>query len=160
MDQIEESARAFPLSLVAGLLIVCNAVVVGVAGTYFLWIFPTLQGSANNAAVRVDLPDYVKIQSGPAGLLCHRHDEKIWNLESFMVRGSLERSDEGWLFQPKEFVSGVGGGVVGLLKFVRNGRRRAKNHLKKRQLERPAVPWEKSMIWEEIEQPKETDTNL
>jgi len=39
------------LSLIAGILIVCNAVAVGVAATWFPWIFPTLPGSANNAAV-------------------------------------------------------------------------------------------------------------
>lgn len=105
--------------------------------------------------LRVDLPDYVKIESGPASLLCHKHDEKIWNLKSFIVRGSLERSDGEWLFRPKKFVSGVEGGVIGNLKFVRNGRRVAKNYLKKRQLERPVVPWEKiNKIWEEIERSK------
>jgi hypothetical protein len=51
MSQTEESTRAFTLSLIAGLLIVCNAVAVGVAGAYFPWIFPTLPGSDNNAAV-------------------------------------------------------------------------------------------------------------
>jgi hypothetical protein len=51
MSQTEKSTRAFTLSLVAGLLIVCNAVAVGVAGAYFPWIFPTLPGSDNNAAV-------------------------------------------------------------------------------------------------------------
>jgi hypothetical protein len=51
MNQTEKSARAFTLSLLAGLLIVCNAVAVGVAGTYFPWVFPTLPGSDNNAAV-------------------------------------------------------------------------------------------------------------
>jgi hypothetical protein len=49
MSQIEK--RAFTLSLIAGLLIVCNAVAVGVAGAYFPWIFPTLPGSADNATV-------------------------------------------------------------------------------------------------------------
>ena len=39
------------MSLIAGILIVCNAVAVGVAGTYFPWIFPTLPGSDNNATV-------------------------------------------------------------------------------------------------------------
>jgi hypothetical protein len=43
--------RAFTLSLIAGFLIVCNAVAVGVAGAYFPWIFPTLPGSDNNATV-------------------------------------------------------------------------------------------------------------
>ena len=49
MSQIEK--RAFALSLIAGLLIVCNAVAVGVAGTYFAWVFPALPGSDNNSTV-------------------------------------------------------------------------------------------------------------
>jgi hypothetical protein len=49
MRQIEK--RVFTLSLIAGILIVCNAVAVGVAGAYFPWIFPTLPGSDNNATV-------------------------------------------------------------------------------------------------------------
>jgi hypothetical protein len=49
MSQIEK--RAFALSLIGGLLIVCNAVAVGVAGAYFPWGFPTLPGSDNNATV-------------------------------------------------------------------------------------------------------------
>ena len=51
MSQTEKSTRAFTLSLIAGLLIVFNAVAVGVAGTYFPSIFPTLPGSDNNATV-------------------------------------------------------------------------------------------------------------
>jgi hypothetical protein len=51
MSQIEIPKRTFALSLVAGLLIVCNAVAVGIAGAYFPWIFPTLPGSDNNATV-------------------------------------------------------------------------------------------------------------
>ena len=51
MSQIEKPKRAFTLSLIAGILIVCNAVAVGVAGAYFPWIFSTLPGSDNNATV-------------------------------------------------------------------------------------------------------------
>ena len=51
MRQSEKSPNAFTLSLVAGILIVCNAVAVVVAGTWFPWIFPTLPGSENNATV-------------------------------------------------------------------------------------------------------------
>lgn len=51
MNQIQKSKRAFTLSLIAGLLIICNAVAVGVAGAYFPWIFPTLPRSDNNATV-------------------------------------------------------------------------------------------------------------
>jgi len=51
MSQSEKPTKAFTLSLIAGILIVCNAVAVGVAATWFPWIFPTLPGSADNAAV-------------------------------------------------------------------------------------------------------------
>jgi hypothetical protein len=51
MSQIEKLKRASTLSMIAGFLIVCNAVAVGVAGAYFPWIFPILPGSDNNAAV-------------------------------------------------------------------------------------------------------------
>ncbi len=51
MSKREKPKRAFTLSLIAGILIVCNAVAVGVAGAYFPWIFPTLPGSDNNATV-------------------------------------------------------------------------------------------------------------
>lgn len=51
MSQNKEPTKALTLSLIAGILIVCNAVAVGAAATWFPWIFPTLPGSANNAAV-------------------------------------------------------------------------------------------------------------
>ena len=51
MSQREMPKQAYTLSLIAGILIACNAVAVGVAGAYFPWIFPTLPGSDNNATV-------------------------------------------------------------------------------------------------------------
>lgn len=51
MSQSEKPTKAYTLSLIAGILIVCNAVAVGVAATWFPWIFPTLPGSDNNATV-------------------------------------------------------------------------------------------------------------
>jgi len=51
MIQREKPKQAFTLSLIAGILIVGNAVAVGVAGAYFPWVFPTLPGSDNNATV-------------------------------------------------------------------------------------------------------------
>jgi len=51
MCQREKSTKPFTISLAAGILIVCNAVAVGIAGSLFPWIFPTLPGSENNATV-------------------------------------------------------------------------------------------------------------
>ena len=51
MSQSEKPNSALTLSLIARLLIVSNAVAVGVAGSYFPWVFPTLPGADNIAAV-------------------------------------------------------------------------------------------------------------
>lgn len=51
MAQSERPKRALIMSMIGGILIVCNAIAVGVAATWFPWIFPTLPGSDNNAMV-------------------------------------------------------------------------------------------------------------
>lgn len=93
--------------------------------------------------LRLVLPDYVGFQRGPAGLLCHMHDERLWNLRSFIVRGTLEKDSLGWLFRPEQFIPGAGlGGMLGLIKFLRDGRRTADQYLKKRGMARPQVAWD------------------
>ncbi len=43
-----KSKRAFRLSVIAGILILVNAVSVAAAATWFPWIMPTLPGSSGN----------------------------------------------------------------------------------------------------------------
>ena len=102
--------------------------------------------------LRFRLPEDTAIRVGPAGLLCHRHDEQLWNLKSFWVRGSLERDARGWIFRPRRFVPGAGiGGLLGLLRFVRDGRRRSRRYLEKRGLARPTVPWDHiHAVWKDV----------
>lgn len=98
---------------------------------------------AEAQVLRLNLPEYPGIQTGPAGLLCHMHDEYLWNLRSFIVRGMLERDSQGWLFRPKQFIPGAGaGGIITLIKFLRDGRRTAAHYLKKRGMARPKVAWD------------------
>ncbi|MDP8958415.1 MAG: hypothetical protein M3N51_04270 [Actinomycetota bacterium] len=92
--------------------------------------------------VRVVVPEGVEVRPGPAGLLCHSHDEELWNQKSFSARGRLSRS-EGWLFSPERHVEGLGkGGWVRLVRLMLQGRRRAEAYLAARGLERPAIAWE------------------
>ena len=92
--------------------------------------------------LRVPLPDYATVQAGPASLLCHAHDEDLWNLRSFLVRGVLRREEGIWAFEPRAFVPGAGvGGPMGLVRFVRGSRQNAERYLKKRGLARPSIPW-------------------
>ena len=48
MNQSEKSTKAFRLSLIAGILILSNTTLLGVATTWFPWIIPILPGSSAN----------------------------------------------------------------------------------------------------------------
>lgn len=92
--------------------------------------------------LKTELPEDVSIRPGRASLLCHGHDENLWNLKSFLVRGDLRRDGPGWSFYPKTFVPGVAvGGLMGMVRFVIGSRRTTNRYLRKRGLSRPVVPW-------------------
>jgi hypothetical protein len=59
-------------------------------------------------ALLVDIRLETPVGPGPASLLCHRHDENLWNLKSLLVRGTLVRGDGEWTFRPERFVPGAG----------------------------------------------------
>jgi hypothetical protein len=91
----------------------------------------------------VELPAGTPVQPGPASLLCHRHDENLWNLRSFLARGTLVRGDGEWIFRPERFVPGAGiGGPIGVARFVAGSRKTARRYLEKRGLPRPRIPWD------------------
>jgi hypothetical protein len=103
----------------------------------------TPEPDISNQELRIKLPSYSKIQFGPASLLCHGHDELMWNLKSFMITGSLERDDEGLKLVPRRFIPGIGIGnfFLGLIKMTRDGRKTTKRYLDKRRIPRPKIPW-------------------
>lgn len=83
------------------------------------------------------------IQAGPAGLLCHSHDEFLWNIKNFIVHGTLEQSENSWIFHPIQFVPGAGdNSPLAMITYILNARRATSKYLKKRGLSRPTVPWE------------------
>ena len=92
--------------------------------------------------LRVRLPADTVLRPGPASLLCDRHDENLWNLKGFLVRGVLNKDDGGWSFQPVRFIPGMGiGGLPGMIRFFTRSRRNARRYLEKRGLARPRIPW-------------------
>jgi len=102
--------------------------------------------------LRVQIPESVQFQPGPAGLLFHRHDESLWNLKSLTLRGLLEQDARGWFFRPVKYIPGAGiGGLVAMVKFVKEGRRSAKQYLEKRHLSCPVIAWDTvHEMWAEI----------
>lgn len=102
--------------------------------------------------LRVQLPEYLQFQPGPAWILCHKHDESLWNLKSLTVKGLLEQDAQGWLFRPLKYIPGAGiGGLIALVKFVQDGRHSTKQYLEKRHLPRPSIAWDTvHAIWAEV----------
>jgi hypothetical protein len=93
--------------------------------------------------LRVRLPQDTPLRPGPASLLCHSHDENLWNLKRFLVRGVLVSNDGGWSFEPNQFIPGAGiGGLPGVIRFFTGSRRNAARYLKKHGLARPRIPWD------------------
>ena len=112
---------------------------------------------ADEQVLRVQVPEYANIQPGPAGLLCHKHDEQLWNLKSLILRGSLERGVHSWIFNPQRLTPGAGiGGLLGMVRFLLNGRRTAKRYLDVRGLERLSIPWDRvHALWAEVKKSKQ-----
>lgn len=100
---------------------------------------PTLDHQAQ--VLRVAVPEGLGMVPGPAGLLCHRHDEQLWGLESFLLRGTLEPAGHGWVFRPRQLVPGMDTTLLSSLRLLRRCRRTARRYLADRGLRRPTIPW-------------------
>jgi hypothetical protein len=84
------------------------------------------------------VPDSLRPTTGPASLLCHYHDEKLWGLRFVHVAGRAERRGERWVFVSTKLVPPPKGGFLGLARSVSTA---ATKYLAKRGLERPTVDW-------------------
>jgi hypothetical protein len=130
--QLTKHLKTFPSGVITG---------VGADGYPFsVRCVPTVDQTRR--ALWVDLPPGAPVQPGPAGLLCHSHDERLWNLRSFLVHGRLEKNEDGWLFIPIRFIAGEGlNGKLSLLVTLVHARRNARRYLARRGLRRPKIPW-------------------
>lgn len=85
------------------------------------------------------------IWEGPASLLCHWHDERLWRQRSFLARGRLSREgveEDSWRFTPTRVVPGISQNPLELGRFFMGGRRAASQYLAKRHWPRPTIPWD------------------
>ena len=96
--------------------------------------------------LRVQLSPSTQMQSGQACLLCHRHNEFLWEMESFLLKGSLARDEHGWYFLPQRFIPGNAGAgkgaMIASIRWLLNARRNTRRYLEKRHLPRPRIPWD------------------
>lgn len=101
---------------------------------------PEPDGAAR--VLRITLPPGVELRPGPAGLLCHSHDERLWTLRSFNVRGTLERDAGGWTLRPHQFIPGGGiSGPLATIRTLRTLRKTAARYLARRGMVAPTIPW-------------------
>ena len=94
--------------------------------------------SAATGELPAVVPDSLRPTEGPAGLLCHYHDEKLWGLQFVHVAGRAERRGERWVFVSTTLMPPPKGGFLG---FARSLGTAATRYLAKRGLERPTVDW-------------------
>ena len=85
--------------------------------------------------------DAEQLRAGPASLLCHSHDEQLWNLQSMVTVGRLELDDSRWVFVPTRFVPGAATNPLTLVRMIRQNRRNTAAYLERRQQPRPKIPW-------------------
>jgi hypothetical protein len=93
-------------------------------------------------AFAVELPGDEPVREGPAGLLCHKHDEKLWKLSSFVATGELTSEAGQWRMTPTGFIPGAASTPAAVIRTVRGCRASAARYLERRGLSRPQVPWQ------------------
>jgi hypothetical protein len=92
---------------------------------------------------RLEDPTGEPLSAGPASLLLHRHNDRLWDLHNFVVLGELAHHDDGWVFVPTRFVRGSDGlDPVAVVRAVWQMRRSADRYLSRRKLDRPQIDWD------------------
>ena len=84
------------------------------------------------------VPDALRAVEGPANLLCHYHDEKMWKLRAIQIKGRVENRFGAWVFVSTAFSPPFKLQVFSFLKATGVS---AQKYLDKRGLKRPAVNW-------------------
>ncbi len=97
---------------------------------------------ADGERLRITRPPGVAAVDGPASLLAHSHDDRLWTLRSVVTTGTIAADGPDWVFTPTGLVKGTGldGPLADLRAFVA-ARRRAGRWLARRGLARPRIPW-------------------
>jgi hypothetical protein len=100
--------------------------------------------------LRMGIPADIAIRPGRERLLRHSHDDLLWNQRMFLVRGRLERGEDGCSFAPEHLVPGMGlESTFGTARTVIGIHRSSTTYLTKCDLARPRV------LWNEIDAVKE-----
>lgn len=84
------------------------------------------------------LPEALRADEGRANLICHYHDEKMWNIKNIAIKGRIARRDDAWVFMSTSFDPPP---KLAIVSFFGAGSNSARRYLAKRGLKRPEVNW-------------------
>lgn len=119
-----------------------SAVLVALDGGGSPWLLRVRpQPDESVGSFLLDVPADERLVPGPASLLCHSHDEKLWNLRSFVVTGQVGRQGDRWRFTCDRFVAGADGNPLHAVKMLRTCQRTARGYLQRRTDQPPDVSW-------------------
>jgi hypothetical protein len=93
---------------------------------------------ATTGSLPASFPSALRVVEGPANVLAHSHDEKMWHLNMIQIKGRLESRDGGWVFQSTNFDAPS---KLAFIQFVRRNSAAAHKYLDKRGIKRPQVNW-------------------
>jgi hypothetical protein len=89
-------------------------------------------------------PGIGAVRPGPASLLCHAHNEKLWRLRNLLVRGTIElapNTGDTWIFFPRRLIRGQSRSPIYFVRTLVVSRRAARHYLALRGISRPSIPW-------------------
>ena len=89
----------------------------------------------------VEWPPQLAVSEGPAIVLCHSHDEKLWNIKQLQIKGHLERREERWVFVSSGFRAQPTSQLRVFLRLGRDMRKTGKRYLDRRGRKAPTVNW-------------------
>jgi len=84
----------------------------------------------------VAIPSALGVVAGPATLLGHFHDEKLWNMHTMSIKGSLEQRAGQWVFVASSYRP------ASAMDFLHGTRVSARKYLERRGLPRPKPNYE------------------
>ena len=86
-------------------------------------------------------PSGLPVSEGPAVVLCHSHDEKLWNIKQLQIKGRLERRNDRWVFRSTGFHAPPASQLGIFLRLARDMRKTGRRYLDRRGLKAPRVNW-------------------
>jgi hypothetical protein len=82
------------------------------------------------------LPSTLRLAEGPASLLAHHHDDKLWSLKAMLIRGRIEQRGDSWQFVSLEYKTRPPWTML------KDARRAVEQYLSKRGLPRPRIAYD------------------